>query len=168
MFSIDEFVIHTTGGICQVKNIAPLDMPGADQNRPYYFLMPIKTNGSKVFVPVDNDKAIRKVLTDDQAWELIDEIPEIEELVIDNEKLRETKYKEAIKSCDLRELVSVLKNLHSRREKRIAEGKKTTATDDKYLKIAEENLNSELAFATGKDRQDIETILIQRFEGADI
>ena len=168
MFAINEFVIHTTGGICQVQNIAPLDMPGADKNRKYYFLTPIKTSGGKVFVPVDNDRTIRKVLTGDEAWELIDEIPEIEEMKVDNEKQRENLYKEAIKSCDLRELVSVMKNLYSRREKRLSEGKKTTATDDKYFKIAEDNLYSELAFAIGRNKDEMEKIISSRIEEGDI
>ncbi|MCR4961913.1 MAG: CarD family transcriptional regulator [Lachnospiraceae bacterium] len=168
MFAINEFVIHTTGGICQVKNIAPLDMPGADKSRKYYFLAPIKTNGSKVFVPVDNDGTIRKVLTGDEAWELIDEIPEIEEMRVDNEKQRENLYKEAIRSCDCRELVSVIKNLYSRREKRLSEGKKTTATDDKYFKIAEDNLFSELAFAIGRNKDEILDIISGRMEEGSI
>ena len=155
MFEVNEFVIHTTGGICKVTDIAPLDMPGADKNRKYYFLIPIKERGSKVFVPVDNPAAIRKVMTDEEAWELIDEIPGIEEMQVENDKMREAKYKEAIKSCDCRELIKIIKNLYSRKLERLKEGKKTTATDDKYFKIAEDNLFSELAFATGRSKEDI-------------
>jgi len=168
MFAIDEFVIHTTGGICQVKKIAPLEIPGADKDRNYYFLSPVKTNASKVFVPVDNDGAMRKVMTDKEAWELIDEIPAIEEMKVDNEKLRETMYKEAIKSCDCRELVKVIKNLQTRRNKRLEEGKKTTATDDKYIKIAEDNLYSELAFAIGKNKNEMQDIISGRIAEGDI
>ena len=155
MFEVNEFVIHTTGGICKVTDIAPLDMPGADKNRKYYFLIPIKERGSKVFVPVDNPAAIRTVMTDEEAWELIDEIPGIEEMQVENDKMREAKYKEAIKSCDCRELIKIIKNLYSRKLERLKEGKKTTATDDKYFKIAEDNLFSELAFATGRSKEDI-------------
>ena len=111
MFHVDDYVIHTTGGICQIKNIAPLEIPGADKERKYYYLFPLKSNASKVFVPIDNDTAIRKVMTGDEAWKLINEIPGIEQMQVDNEKLREMRYKESIKSCDCRELVKVIKNL---------------------------------------------------------
>ena len=167
MFQIDEFVIHTTGGICQVKDIAPLTIPGADKNRNYYLLVPVKEKGSKVFVPTDNPSAIRPVITSDEAWSLIDEIPSIEETAIDNDKLREAKYKEVIKSCDLHELVGVIKNLYTRRLQRIEAGKKTTATDDKYFKIAEENLYSELAFALGKEKSEMQSIIANRIEVPD-
>ena len=162
MFEVNEFVIHTTGGICKVTNIAPLDMPGADKSRKYYFLVPIKERGSKVFVPVDNPAAIRKVMTGEEAWELIDEIPGIEEMQVENDKMREAKYKEAIKSCDCRELIKIIKNLYTRKEERLKEGKKTTATDDKYFKIAEDNLFSELAFAIGKAKEDMPGVIASR------
>jgi CarD family transcriptional regulator len=162
MFEVNEFVIHTTGGICKVTDIAPLDMPGADKSRKYYFLVPIKERGSKVFVPVDNPAAIRKVMTGEEAWELIDEIPGIEEMQVENDKMREAKYKEAIKSCDCRELIKIIKNLYTRKEERLKEGKKTTATDDKYFKIAEDNLFSELAFAIGKAKEDMPGVIASR------
>lgn len=155
MYQIDEFVIHTTGGICQVKDIAPLEIPGSDKNKKYYFLLPVSAKGSKVFVPVDNDATIRKIYSKEEALELISKVPSIDELQIDNEKLRETRYKEVIRSCDLYELVSVLKNLYMRKRKRIEEGKKSTATDDKYFKIAEENLFGELAFVLQMNKDDM-------------
>ncbi len=164
MFELNEFVIHTTGGICRVTDIAPLDMPGADKSRKYYFLVPLNGKGSRVFVPVDNSSAIRKVMTGEEAWKLIDEIPCIEEMQVDNDKLRESMYKEAIRSCDLRELVKVIKNLRSRRAKRLSEGKKTTATDDKYFKIAEDNLYSELAFAIGRQKNEMEQVITERIQ----
>lgn len=159
MFQIDDYVIHITSGICQVTKIAPLEISGADRNRDYYYLVPLNSKGSKVFVPVDNDSAIRSVITSDEAQKLISDIPSIEELIIDNEKLREARYKEVIKSCDLRDLVGVIKNLSVRRMKRLEEGKKSTATDDKYFKIAEENLFSELAFALGKEKAELKEIV---------
>lgn len=159
MFQIDDFVIHVTSGICQIIKIAPLEISGADKNRDYYYLIPVNAKGSKVFVPVDNDSAIRSVISSAEAEKLISDIPSIEELSIDNEKLREARYKEVIKSCDLRNLVSVIKNLYVRRMKRLEEGKKSTATDDKYFKIAEENLFSELAFALGKEKAEVKDII---------
>jgi len=159
MFQIDEYVIHMTGGICQVKDIAPLEISGADKSKKYYLLVPVKAAGSKVYVPVDNDSAMRKIYTEDEARELIHDFASIEETSIENDKLREAKYKEVIKSCDLRDIVGILKNLYGRRLKRMSEGKKNTATDDKYFKIAEENLLSELAFVLHKEKAEVKELL---------
>jgi CarD family transcriptional regulator len=160
MFHIDEYVMHVTGGICQVKDISPLEISGADKNRKYYLLVPIRDKSGRVYVPVDNDTAVRKVITDEEARELIEEIPAIEEIDIENDKLREAKYKEAIKGCDPKDLVKVLKNLSTRRMNRIREGKKTTATDDKYFKLAEDNLLNELAFVLKKEKSEMRTIVL--------
>ena len=162
MFKIDEYVVHMTGGICQIKDITSLAISGADKDRKYYLLVPLANNSSKVYVPVDNDTAMRKICSGDEAKMLIDSVSTIEELNIDNDKLREAKYKEVIKSCNLRELVSVLKNLHTRRVIRLKEGKKTTATDDKYLKIAGDNLCNELAFALGKEKDEVKRMIADR------
>lgn len=163
MFQVDEYVIHMTGGICKVKAIEPLNMSGADKDRDYYLLVPIKERGSKVYVPTDNESAIRRVYTPEEARKLIDDIPLIDEIMIENEKLRETRYREVIKSCDLRDLVGIIKNLNGRRLRRISEGKKSTATDDKYYKIAEENLYSELAFALNIQRDELKKVISQKF-----
>ncbi len=159
MVNIDEYVVHTTGGICRVEKIAPLEISGADKNRMYYLLVPIKASGSKVYVPVDNDSAIRRIITEAEANSLIEEIPSIAEFFIENEKHRENVYKEVIKSCNLRDLVGIIKNLNYRRIQRLKEGKKNTATDEKYYRIAEENLLSELSFALGKDRSEIQELI---------
>lgn len=158
MFSVGEYVVHRTSGICQVKKIAPLPADMGPAGKDYYFLAPINTRG-EIFSPADEDNSnLRKVLTRDEALKLLDEIPSIEDTPIDNDKLREAHYKEAIRSCDCRELVKILKTLTSRRLARFAVGKKSTASEERYYKQAEDNLFNELAFATGKDRQEISEV----------
>ena len=86
----------------------------------------------------------------------------LEDVVIDNDKLREAHYKEAIRSNDCRELVKILKTLYMRKMARFAAGKKTTASEERYFKQAEDNLCNELAFATGKDRANVKEIIAEK------
>ncbi len=164
MFSIGEYVIHRSGGICKVKDIAPLAMEGAS-DKDYYFLIPINEHGSEIFTPAEeqNDN-MRPVLTEKEAWKLIEEIPNIEEIIIQDDKQRDARYKEAIRSCDCKELVSMIKTLYFRRKKRLEEGKKTTATDDRYFKLAEDNLYSELAFAIGREKSEMQALIASRVQ----
>lgn len=54
-----------------------------------------------IYVPVSNsDSALRPCLTEENAWKLIEKIPEISTPWTENEKMREQKYKEAIKAND--------------------------------------------------------------------
>ena len=82
----------------------PYDMPGVDKDRLYYVMKPKYSSGSKVYTPVDSKKTvIRKILTRRQAKALVEKIPEIETLWIENEKQRELSYKEAIRKYDCEE-----------------------------------------------------------------
>ncbi len=158
MFSVGEFVVHRRDGICKVTKIAPLPAGMGTADKDYYFLAPVNTRG-EIFSPAEeNNNFLRKVLTKDEALQLLDEIPSIQDTPIDNDKLREAHYKEAISSCDCRELVKILKTLTSRRLARFAVGKKSTASEERYYKQAEDKLFNELAFATGKDREEISEI----------
>ena len=60
-----------------------------------------------------------------------------------------------MKSCDLRQWVQVIKALLIRKEEREANGKKATVTDERYMKLAEDGLYSELSLVMGKDREEI-------------
>lgn len=164
MFQIGEYVVHGSNGICEVNDITHLDIPGSDRNREYYLLIPVGEKGGKIYSPVESGSKVqtRRVITRKEADALINEIPEIEAAWIENDKIREVVYKEALKSCDLRELVKIIKNMYLRREERISKGKKTTVLDDRYFKLAEDKLYSELSFVTGEDREQIEEKIQER------
>ena len=76
-----------------------------------------------------------------------------------NEKERETKYKTAVRSCEPRQIISLLKCLRRRNEERLANGKKSTAVDERYLKMAVNNFHAELAFALGRDKSEMNNII---------
>ncbi len=80
---------------------------------------------------------------------------------MENEKEREKLYKEAIHSRDPKRLISIMKTLYIRRQKRLEEGKKTTAVDERYFKLAENQLYSELAFALGVEKSELNEIIEQ-------
>lgn len=162
MFSVGDYVVHRNSGICKVKEIAPLPMAGGLEDTDYYFLTPVNGKSSEIFSPVsDKNGSLRKVLTEAEAQALLQSIPELTEEMIENDKQRDARYKEAIRSCDCRELVKILKLLNARKQKRLAEGKKCTASEERYFKQAEENLCSELAFVLGKERVQMQQELAE-------
>ena len=160
MFEIGDYVLNATNGICKISEIVELDMSGDKKLKSYFLLRPVEEENDRVYIPVDNaDKRIRKVITQDEAQAVLDRVPEIEALVVNNEKERETLYKEAVRSCEPDNVVSLLKCLHIRNEQRAQAGKKSTAVDECYGKMAEHNLNAELAFVLEKDKQEIKDII---------
>ncbi len=165
MYQIGEYVVKANNGVCSVDDIVHLNMSGVDKKKEYYLLVPIEDKGAKIYVPVDKaQENLREVLSSEAAWDLIRGIPQIESIWITNDKLREQEYKAAIKSGRPEALVGIIKNLYDRREARMAEGKKSTAVDERYFRLAENMLYSELAFAIGKEKEDMGDIIKEVIE----
>ena len=160
MYEIGSYVVKANNGVCRIENILHLDLPGTDRNRLYYLLIPLENKNSKLYVPTDTaEQNLRRVLSEEEAWIVIRSIPATEAAWIANDKLREQAYKEALHSCDPTALVSIIKNLYLRKKQRTEQGKKSTATDERYFKLAEDHLYAELAFALGKDKSEMRQII---------
>ena len=158
MFQKGNFVMNAINGICEITDIVTIEVSGVEKE--YYLLIPIEERTAKVYIVVnDAEHKIRLVMTKEEALELMKEIPNIEELWVENEKERERLYKEVIASCDPKRLVSIIKTLYIRRKNRTNAGKKTTVVDERYFKMAENQLHAELAFALGEEKKNINQII---------
>lgn len=150
------YVVKTMDKVCRVENIVKMDK----SEKEYYLLIPINEKSAKVFVPVERaESSMREVMSREAVMRLIKKIPQIEETYVDNEKLREQKYKEVIKSYDPELLVGIIKMIFLRNKKRMENGKKSTATDQKYFKLAEDFLYSEMAFVLQIERSEIQQMI---------
>lgn len=163
MFKTGEYIVYGTTGVCQVTDVGKMDLSGTVKDRLYYTLIPVGEKDGRIYTPVDNQKVrIRSVLTREEAEHLINEIREIETIWVADEKRREQIYKEVLCKCDCREWVKIIKTLYLRKQSRLAEGKKVTAVDERYLKIAEANLYGELAIALGMPKDEVEAYITRR------
>lgn len=165
MFEVGTYVVYGNTGICKIEDVTTLDIPGANKERQYYVMSPLRDQGSRDYLPVDNTKVVlREVIGREDALKLIDSIPDIEELEVDNDKIREEKYKELARRSDCASWISIIKTIYLRKQERIAQGKKVTATDERYYRMAVEHLYSELAFALEKETNEVEQFIIDRIE----
>lgn len=165
MFEKGEYIIYGRNGICKIEDITHLNITGVDRKKLYYVLVPVNSPSSRIYFPVDKkDAHARHLISVQEAGRLLDEIRDIEEIWIGNEKMREEIYKEAVGSCDYRRWVAIIKTLYLRKQDRLSQGKKMAATDERYLKMAEDALYSELAFVMGKDRSDMESLITEHIE----
>lgn len=160
MYEIGSYIIKNTNGVCKVEGIVYPDNLAQAQNKQYYLLVPIGEPNGKVYVPVEQAaNTTRNVMSREEVLALINRFDDIDEITVENEKQRETIYKENIKTRKPENLVAVLKMINSRKQERLSQGKKSTATDDRYFKLAEEYLFSEMCFVLGKDKKEIEQII---------
>lgn len=163
MFEIGEYIVYGMNGVCKVEAVGPMRMAGVDNEKEYYTLLPLYTRGSKVYTPVDNQKIVmRKVVDKTEACELIDEMAQIGEIQEESDKNREMAYKEAIKSCDCRAWIRVINTVRKRKEERLAQGKKMSVCDERYLKSAQDNLYGELAVSLNLKKDEVENYIEHR------
>lgn len=163
MFAAGDYIVYGNTGICQVMGVTTMEMEGVSTDRLYYILRPENKSEGTIFTPVENNRIVmRRLLTKEEAEALIEEIPEIETLGITNEKKREETYKECIRSCECREWVRIIKTINYRNRDRMKKGKRTTATDERYLKTAEDNLYSELSILLGVPKDKMEDYIAER------
>ena len=166
MFNIGDLIVYGNAGVCRVMEIGGPPMKGLPEGKDYYTLSPYYAEKSVIFTPCDNDKVVmRPIISKDEANMLIHKIPDIGELGIPDEKKREECYKETLKSCDLHQFISIIKTIYARKQQRIAEGKKITASDEKYFQMAEEKLYGELAIVLQIERGKIRDYIIGCVEG---
>lgn len=168
MFETGDYVIYGSTGICKVMGVTTMNMDGIPKDRLYYVLRPNGKQDGTIYTPVDNKKlVIRKVMSKEEAEQLINDIPNIEALEIENDKLREEKYKECLKSCDNREIIRIIKTIYLRRMNRLRHGKKGTSTDERYLKAAEDGLYSELSMQLGIPKENMVDYIKERVGAAE-
>lgn len=165
MFHIGEMVIYGSNGVCRVENVGPIDSAMDSQREEYYTLSPLNNKESKIFTPVDNPRVImRPTISKEEAQKLISEIKDVESLWIVDERKRENEYKEALRKCDCRECVRIIKTIYDRKKERIADGKKVTAVDEKYYNIAENNLYGELAISLGMGIEEAKEYVVSEVQ----
>ena len=156
MFKVGDLIVYGNTGVCTVEKIGKPELTGVSDDKEYYTLSPYYSRNSRIFTPCDNDKVVmRPVISKKEAEKLLKEIPKIKLLVITDEKKREERYKETMRTCDCREFVSILKTIYSRKITRLAEGKKVTASDERYFNMAEDKLLGELAIALGVEKSEM-------------
>ena len=156
MFEVNDVIIYGNHGVCKIIDRGPLSISMADKEKEYYTLCPLYQSEAVIYVPVDGNKTVmRYVMSKEETEELIRDIPRLEANWSANEREREMQYRGAIKSCDCRELVKVIRTLYERRRSRMQNGKKATAVDEKYFKIAEEQLYQELAYVLKMKKDEV-------------
>ncbi|MBO4324982.1 MAG: CarD family transcriptional regulator [Lachnospiraceae bacterium] len=164
MFQVGDYVIHGSNGACKVEKIGPLTGMSGSGDREYYTLTTCYTK-STIYSPVDNPKVmIRPVLTRSEAEKLISGINKIKSLGEMEDKRREQEYRDAIRSGRCEDLVRIIKTIDERRAKRQAQGKKTTSSDEKYFKMAEDGLLGELAISLDMSRTEAREYVLKQVQ----
>ena len=137
-----------------------------DKGKLYYVLAPLNKKESRIYYPVDREKdgRARRTITRAEAEQVLNEIPRIALIEVVNDKMREDIYKQTLYSGDCRNWAALIKTLFLRRQDRLRQGKRIASVDERYMKMAEEALYSEMAFARGKSKEEMKHFIIDYIE----
>lgn len=165
MLEVGDYTMYGSNGICRVTNIGCLDINCIDKDKLFYTLQPVYEKGSTVYTPVDKAKFVmRNIISKEEAWELINDIPNIPLFLEETDRLLDLKLKESMKKYDCREWVKVIKTIFAKKEERNIHGKKISNTDEKYIQSAEDFLFNELSITLKITKEEVEDLIVERLK----
>ncbi len=138
MFKVDDYIMYGRTGVCKVVDITNEKFINGEE-RKYYVLSPIHNNNNTIIkIPLDNTKVpMRKIISKEDVTSLINDMSNMEELWIEDEKKRSNEFKTMLKSGKCEDLIKLISNKrHS---------KKLNKADKEIIKEAERLVNEEFA-----------------------
>lgn len=156
MFQVNDTVSYAASGICQVLDITT--QKSGKTMVQYYVLRPVYNEGSTIFVPTENEKLVgrmRQVLSRQEVLDLIHGLPETEEIWIDAESDRQSRFKEILQSGDQKRILQIIKSLHHNQRRCQKAGRKFRVSDERMMKTAEGILHEEFAYALGMPKDQV-------------
>lgn len=168
MFQKGEFVVYGNLGVCKVVDLTTRKFEGLDTAHPYYELEPLY-QGGVLYVPADNPKiALRAVLTEEEANQLIDTIPSLQGEVFHSRSAQElaAHYEEALKTHRCKDLMEMALSIYNKKQSLSRQNKKFGRVDEHFMRQAEESLYGELAVALGITRDAVPDYIAARLERA--
>lgn len=136
MFEVGDYLVYKKD-VCKVKEMKKQFINGLD----YFVLSPTKDKTLKIEIPT-NSKQIRKLLTKEQVEQIIEQIPYIAEIDIE-QRLLESEYKRLLNTGSLEDLIRIIKTTYQRNQNRLKQNKKVGDKDQRYFEEAEKYLYQE-------------------------
>lgn len=112
MFKVGDFVVYRRD-VCRIKDYLEKHIKDMD----YYRLEPVSDNTLKIDVPVNN-KYLKGVLTEIEVEEIINSIPNIEVIQVED-KMLEQEYKRLLRNDDYDSLIKIIKTTYVRNNQRL-------------------------------------------------
>ena len=162
MYNIDDVVVYGTEGICKITGITEMKFGG--EKSEYYILAPVEKEENTVYVPKNNEKVLkrmRKILSADEAKELIASLPMEPMTWITNDRERQMAYKDIILTGKPEEVFRMVSTLYNKQKDQLAIGKKLHASDERFLRDAEKMLFNEIGYALKIKPQEVLSVILK-------
>lgn len=169
MYSVSDIVAYSSQGICEITEICQREIAGIIMD--YYVMKPVFDDRSTVFVPVSNEKLVsrmRKVLTAEEASDLIDSINDGEIVWVDNDAQRRDLYQSILTEGIPSKLASLFRTLMLRKRTLETVSRKLRSTDETCMRAAEKLIVRECSFVLGEDQDQLSARLGTMITGPEV
>ncbi|HHV38672.1 MAG TPA: CarD family transcriptional regulator [Tepidimicrobium sp.] len=153
MFNIGDKVVYPMHGAGIIEKIEEKEILGEKRK---YYVMKMPIGDMKVMIPVDNieEIGIREIITNDEMQKVLNILKDDKTKMPQNWNRRYRMNMEKIKSGDIFEIASVVRNLILRDEE-----KALSTGERKMLNSAKQMLISELVLVSNMDQEETERII---------
>ena len=166
MFQVNDVIIYGVQGVCRIVGTEEKIVSGMKKS--YFVLKPVNDKNSTIFAPTDNEivlKKMRRLLTKDEIYKLIDSMPDENAVWVANENERKELYKNILAKGDHLELIKIIKAIYVHKKEREAEGKRLHMSDERFFKDAEQILYNEFQYVLDlRSKNDLMAYIFKRIE----
>ncbi len=160
MFKIGDHVMYGSSGLCKIIDIRNENFGGKEER--YYILELVFDQSTVIYAPLLNNKTpMRYVIDENEIYNIIHALPEAENLWLENDKERNDRFKEILRSGNCRLIIFMIKSIYMHKLKQAEKGKKLHIADDNIIKTAERLAYSELAFVLGIQPDDVVPFILR-------
>jgi CarD family transcriptional regulator len=153
MFNIGDKIVYPMHGAGIIESIEEKEILG---NKKKYYIMRMPMGNMKVMVPIDNieEIGIREIISTEEIDQVLAVLADDQSKMPQNWNRRYRANMDKIKSGDIYEIASVVRNLMIRdREKGLSTGER------KMLNSAKQMLISEIVLAKGLEEMEAEKLI---------
>ena len=132
----------------------------------YYILVPIDDESLIIDVPTDDRMGyLRDVISQKEAYELIQKMPQIEPLQNIEDRYIERNYKELLGNGTHEDLIKIIKTAYLRNDQRLKNKKKMSEKDSNYFNLAEKYLYNEIAVSLNLNFEETKNYILNTLGG---
>ena len=161
MYKENDYVVYKKK-VCKVREINRNKITGTT----YYILVPIDDESLIIDVPTDDRMGyLRDVISQKEAYELIQKMPQIEPLQNIEDRYIERNYKELLGNGTHEDLIKIIKTAYLRNDQRLKNKKKMSEKDSNYFNLAEKYLYNEIAVSLNLNFEETKNYILNTLGG---
>lgn len=161
MFKINDYIVYGPMSVCKIIDIIEEENPYIGL-KSYYVIQPVYSDKSTIIkIPVDSKKVfMRHLISQREVLSIIENIPNLKVLDINNDKQRSQQFKSIIKSSICSDLAQLIKSININEQEKLSSGKKLSKTDEDFKKTAKKLINEEFATVLNIPVEEVSSFIL--------